>query len=108
MKARKRRKMKIFSKVIRTIVVAAAIPAIAFAHAGGHEVRGTIVKIEKDAVTVKRTDAVQQSVPLTASTTYRVGTVAGRWEDMRTGSRIVVHVGHDGKAIEVDLPAVRK
>jgi hypothetical protein len=62
------------------------------------------VKVEKDTVLVKRTDGVSQSVPLTASTTYRVGKAAGRWEDMQEGSRVVVHMGHDGKAIEVHLP----
>jgi hypothetical protein len=26
---------------------------------------------------------------------------------MRNGSRVVVHIGHDGKAIEVHLPALK-
>jgi hypothetical protein len=92
-------------KAIRAMMVAAFLPAIALAHAGGRDIRGTIVKVDQAAVLVKRTDGVRESIPLTASTSYRVGSAAGHWEDMQAGSRIVVHIGHDGKAIEVHLPA---
>ena len=92
-------------RVIRAALVAMILPAIAFAHAGGRDVRGTIVKIEKATVVVERTDGVRESIPLTAATTYRAGKAAARWSDMRVGSRIVVHVGHDKNAIEVHLPA---
>lgn len=91
--------------VIRAAILAAMLPTLAFAHAGGHDLRGTIMKVEKNAVVVKSTDGVSQTVPLTAATTYRVGKAAGSWKDMEVGSRVVVHIGHDGNAIEVQLPA---
>src|SRR5258708_73820 len=97
--------MKSFSKAIKTSIAYMLLAAVALAHAGGHDIRGTIVKIEKNKVTVKRTDGVREVVPLIAATTYRVGDAAGQWRDMRVGSRVVAHIGHDGKAIAIHLPA---
>jgi len=81
------------------------LPAFVFAHAGGRDIRGTIVKIEKDSVVVKRVDGVRETVRLTGATTYRVGDADGKWDDMQVGSRVVAHIGHDGTAIEIHLPA---
>ena len=90
---------------IRAAIVVALFPLIALAHAGGRDIRGTIMKVEKTTLTVKRTDGVREAVPLAAATSYRVGSVAGSWADMRVGSRVVVHIARDGKAIAVQLPA---
>src|SRR5262245_42712911 len=95
---------KSFSKVIKAVLLAAALPALA--HRGGRDIRGTIVKFDRQAVVVKRlADGKTESVPLASSTAYWVGSVAGEWSSMRAGSRVVVHIGHDGKAIEIRLPA---
>jgi len=90
---------------INVTIFAILLPALAFAHAGGHDIKGTIVKIEKDLLVIKKVDGASQTIPLSQSTTYRVGDAAGKWQDMRAGSRVVVHIGHDGRAIEVHLPA---
>ena len=65
-------------RVIRTAILAVILPAIAYAHGGGRDIKGTIVPRGKET---------------------------GVWQDMRAGSRVLVHIGHDGKAIEVHLPA---
>jgi hypothetical protein len=90
-------------KVISAILL--LLPGLLFAHAGGRDIRGTLVKIEKDSIVVKRVDGVRETVRLASTTTYRVGEEEGKWEDMRVGSRAVVHIAHDGKAIAVHLPA---
>jgi hypothetical protein len=79
-------------------------PAVLLAHAGGHDIRGTILKIEKKSVVVQRTDGVRETIPLVTATTYRVGDATGTWSDMHDGSRVVVHIGRDGNAIAVHLP----
>ena len=95
-----------FLKVISALVLF-ALPSIALAHAGGRDIRGTIVHFDERAIVVKRTDGRSETVPLASSTQYRVGSQTAEWKSMRTGSRVVVHIGHDGKAIEVHLPALK-
>ena len=90
---------------LRVISALFLLPGLLFAHAGGRDIRGTIVKIEKDSVVVKRVDGVRETVRLASTTPYRVGDAEGTWADMRAGSRVVVHIAHDGKAIAVHLPA---
>ena len=43
---------------LRVISALFLLPGLLFAHAGGRDIRGTIVKIEKDSVVVKRVDAI--------------------------------------------------
>ena len=97
--------MRNSSRVISAAIACALFAAIALAHGGGRDIHGTIVKIEKTALTIKRTDGKSETIPLVDATTYRVGHDAGGWSDMQIDSRVVVHAGHDGNAIEVDLPA---
>lgn len=92
-------------KGIKSMMLALLLPAIAFAHSGGRDIKGTIVKVDRGSIVVKRVDGKAETVALTPDTTYRVGKASGRWEDMCAGLRVVVHLGHDGKAIEVHLPA---
>jgi hypothetical protein len=99
--------MKNFWKVIRTALLVVALPAIALAHAGGRDIRGTIVRFDRRVVVVKRVDGTSETVPLASTTTYRIGASPGEWKSMHAGSRVVVHIGHDGKAIEIHLPAPR-
>ena|SRR5437868_11223351 len=95
-----------FSKIISALLIF-VLPAIALAHAGGRDIRGTIVRFDERVLIVKSVNGRSESVPLASSTQYRVGARAGEWKSMRAGSRVVVHIGHDGKAIEVHLPALK-
>jgi hypothetical protein len=94
-----------FLKVISSALFAIVVASAAFAHAGGRDIWGTILRFDRRVVVVKRTDGKSETVPLASPTVYRVGAVAGTWGDMRKGSRVVVHIGHDGTAIEIHLPA---
>ena len=81
------------------------LPQFLFAHGGMRELKGTIAKISADSIVVTHTDGkTNETIALTNATTYKVGNAAGTWNDMRVGSRVVVHFGHDGKALEVHLP----
>jgi len=94
-----------FLKVISTALLAIVLASAAFAHAGGRDIRGTIIRFDRRVVVVKRADGKSETVPLASPTVYRVGAAAGKWDDMRKGLRVVVHIGHDGTAIEIHLPA---
>ena len=96
---------KNFLKVISSALFAIVVASAAFAHAGGRDIRGTILRFDRQVVVVKRTDGKSETVPLASPTLYRVGAVAGTWDDLRNGSRVVVHIGRDGTAIEINLPA---
>jgi hypothetical protein len=91
-----------FLKAISLILL---LPAIALAHAGGRDIRGTIVRFDKHEIVVRLAAGDSEAVPLADSTTYRVGAIAGTWSDMHAGLRAIVHIGHDGKAIEIRLPS---
>ncbi len=91
--------------ITRTTMIALLLAATAFAHSGGRDIRGTIVSFDRRMIVVERLDGNRERVPLTPSTTYRVGKAAGEWQSMRNGSRVVVHIAHDGTALEVHLPA---
>jgi hypothetical protein len=81
------------------------LPQILFAHGGLRELKGTIAKISTTSIVVTHTDGkTNETVALSDATTYKVGNAAGSWNDMHVGSRVVVHFGHDGKALEVHLP----
>lgn len=81
------------------------VPHFLFAHGGLRDLKGTIAKVSAESIVVTHTDGkTNETVPLTNATLYKVGNANGAWSDMRVGSRVVVHFGHDGKAIEVHLP----
>jgi hypothetical protein len=81
------------------------VPTFIFAHGGLRDLKGTIAKISPAEIVVMHTDGkTSESVALTNATIYKVGSAAGTWSDLRVGSRVVVHFGHDGKAMEVHLP----
>ena len=97
--------MKSFSKAIEVAIGCMLLATMAFAHAGGRDIRGKIMKIEEKSVTIQRTDGVRETITLVPATTYRVGNEDGQWSDLRLGLRAVVHTAHDGKAIAIHLPA---
>jgi hypothetical protein len=79
--------------------------SILYAHGGLRDLKGTIAKISPQSIVVTHTDGkTNETVSLASTTTYKVGSASGTFEDMRVGSRVVVHFGHDGKAMEVHLP----
>ena len=91
---------------LKAISLMLLLPGIALAHAGGRDIRGTLARFDKHEVVVKlATTGDSETVPLSDSTTYRVGATAGTWSDLHDGSRVVVHIGQDGKAMEIHLPA---
>lgn len=92
-------------KRIGIIIAVAFLPIFAWAHGGGREIKGTIVKTTKDSVQLKDTSGKMEKFPLTPRTKFTKGKVAGKASDMRIGSRAIVHLATDGHVLEVQLPA---
>ena len=81
------------------------VPAFIFAHGGLRDLKGTIAKVSPSAIVVTHTDGkTNETVGLTNATIYKAGGAAATWNDLHVGSRVVVHLGHDGTAMEVHVP----
>jgi Cu/Ag efflux protein CusF len=91
-------------RILATIAVV-LIPVVAWAHGGGREIKGTIVKTTKNSVQVKSASGSVETFPLTPRTKFMKGKVAGAASDMRVGARAIVHLAKDGHVLEVQLPA---
>ena len=61
---------------ISALLFALLLPAVAAAHGGMREIRGTIQKVDTDSVIVKRVDGNIEAVQLTPSTTYHMRLVS--------------------------------
>jgi len=82
------------------------VPVVAFAHAGHKHVTGTIVTFSATEIVVK-TDSGNTTVPLSASTRYYHGSGTSQGAtpaEVKSGMRVVVHPGADGRAVEVHIP----
>ncbi len=87
---------------IAMILVSTAV----LAHGGHPHVQGTVASISTDKIVVT-TSAGPTTVRLTDATKYYRGTDESHpatAADVKTGMRVVVHLGGDGKAAEVHIP----
>src|SRR2546428_7361172 len=83
-------------------------PTLVFAHGGHKHVSGTVVSADKAAIVVK-TATGNVSVPLSSTTKYYHGSDAkhpATSNEVESGMRVVVHLGGDGKAVEVHIPSI--
>lgn len=95
---------------MKRLWIAAAIalaPLAAFAHGGHKHVQGTIESVTANAIDVKGSDGHDTTVALTTSTKFFHGadtTHPAALADLKPGERVVVHLGADGKALEIHVP----
>jgi Cu/Ag efflux protein CusF len=88
------------------VVVSWIVPALVFAHGGHKHVPGTVESMNASTITVKTSTGLI-SVPLSASTRYFRGSNTkhpATANDVENAMRVVVHLGGDGKALEVHIP----
>ena len=89
--------------ILSLAVLFALSPAFALAHGKGH-VKGTISVVGPDHLMVKGEDGKEVHVMLTTKTKFSKGKAPATAADAKVGSRVVVHLGDDGNAAEVQLP----
>ncbi|MGH9365648.1 MAG: hypothetical protein ACRD1B_10365 [Thermoanaerobaculia bacterium] len=84
-------------------ILFALAPALVLAHGKGH-VKGTISAVGPDHLMVKGEDGKEIHIALTNKTRFSKGKAAATAADAKVGSRVVVHLGDDGNAAQVQLP----
>jgi Cu/Ag efflux protein CusF len=87
-------------------VVLLFVSAFAFGHGGHKHVIGTVSSVSS-RVLVVTTSSGEVSVPLTNTTRFYHGSGTGQAAthgEVVEGIRVVVHLGADGKAVEVHIP----
>ena len=93
------------TRLIVTIMIT-FLPALALAHGGHKHVVGTVTSNNATTLVVKTTSG-NVSVPLSSATKYYHGNStkhAATASDVANDMRVVVHLGGDGKAVEVHIP----
>ena len=99
------------ARLILFAVVSLVAP-LAFGHGGHKHVIGTISSVASKTLVVK-TSTGNVSVPISNTTRFYHGSGTQQEAtpaEVKKGMRVVVHLGADGKAIEVHIPerGVRK
>jgi hypothetical protein len=89
--------------ILAVAVLLSLTAAFAVAHGKGH-VKGTISSIGPDQLLVKGEDGKEVRVAISGKTKFSKGKAAATAADAKVGSRVVVHLGDDGSAAEVQLP----
>jgi hypothetical protein len=85
------------------------IPALAFAHGGHKHVIGTVSSVASKILVVK-TSTGNVSVPISNTTRFYHGRGTQQEAtaaEVQKGMRVVVHLGADGKAVEVHIPEMK-
>lgn len=90
--------------ILAFAVLLSLAPAFAFAHGKGH-VKGTISAVGPDHLMVKGADGKEVHIAITGKTKFSRGKAKATAADAKVGTRVVVHLGDDGNASEVQLPA---
>jgi len=84
-----------------------AIPLAAAAHEGGHEVRGVVVSVSGEDLTVKTSHGSEKFV-LTPETQFVKNGAPATAEDLKTSGRVVVHAKKKSgrmEAVKVEFAA---
>jgi hypothetical protein len=89
--------------ILAFAVLLSMAPAFVFAHGKGH-VKGTISAVGPDHLVVKGEDGKEVHIAITSKTKFSKGKAAAAAAAAKVGSRVVVHLGDDGNAAQVQLP----
>jgi YHS domain-containing protein len=90
--------------ILLTLAFALLVSGLALAHGHGH-VMGTITAVSADRIELKTQDGKAVAVPLNKATQYFRGKEKAIRTDAHVGDRVSVHLGAEGAAVEVRLPA---
>jgi hypothetical protein len=75
------------------------VPAAAGAHEGGHDVRGVVVSVSREDLTVKTRQGSEKFV-LTAETEFVKNGAPATAGDLKASDRVVVHAKKKGSRME--------
>jgi hypothetical protein len=96
--------MRKISMVLTALLILLA-STFALAHGGHGHVMGTVAAAAADHLEVKTKDGKVVNVPLAKTTRFYLGKKKAGADDVQVGQKVVVHLGADGAAEQVKLPA---
>src|SRR5438105_4168430 len=80
------------------VTILLAFSMTLYAHGGkSHDVLGTITTIDDDHVVVKATDGHEVTIHITKDTKFSKGSKSASRNDLKAGTRVVVHTTENGK-----------
>jgi hypothetical protein len=91
--------------MVLTVLLILLASTLALAHGGNGHVMGTVAATAADHLDVKTKDGKVVTVPLGKATRFYLGRTKAGAADVQVGQKVVVHLGADGAAEEVRLPA---
>ena len=68
------------------------VSTLAFAHGGNEHVRGVVLKVAAQSVTVQTADNLTKTLTLTGKTTFKKDGKAAAPSDLHVGDRVVIDV----------------
>jgi len=95
------------STLLAFAFASSAIPLAAGAHEGGHDVRGVVVSVSSEDLTVKTSHGAEKFV-LTPGTEFVKGGAPATAEDVKASGRVVVHAKKKSgrmEAVKVEFAA---
>jgi hypothetical protein len=98
-------------RIAAAFVLSLALSASAFAHGDVPHIQGTVVSANDTTLVVKTRDGKTETLVLDPSTKVMRGKARATLQDLKAGSRVVVHPMKHGEALmatEVDLPPAAK
>lgn len=92
--------------VVALTIALSFIVSVAFGHGGRqHKAMGTVTSIDATQIAIKDTQGKAMTIPLASNTMFMKGSAMAKLSDVKTGMRVVIEMGEDGKAKHVKLGA---
>ena len=91
--------------IVLTVLLILLASTLALAHGGHGHVMGTVAATAAGHFEVKTKDGKVVNVPLAKATRFYLGKKKAGAGDVQVGQKVVVHLGADGAAEQVKLPA---
>jgi hypothetical protein len=80
------------------VTILLALSTMSYAHGGkSHDVLGTVKMVHEDHLIVKATNGHEVTIHMTKNTKFSKGSKSASRNDVKAGTRVVVHTTEDGK-----------
>jgi len=79
------------ARILILVVFISLVATAALAHGGEEHIVGTVTKVGQDSITVKTTANKAVTVGVVPATTFTMGKMAMKIDDLKVGNRVVIH-----------------
>jgi len=78
-------------RILILVVCISLVATAALAHGGEEHIQGTVTKVAQNSITVKTTANKVVTVSVVPATTFTMGKMTMKIEDLKVGDRVVIH-----------------